>query len=330
MNITLAHVASIAGVSEITVSRVLRNRGPIAEGTRQRVLDAVRITGYMPNRVAGALASDSSNLVGVVIPSVVNNVFGEVLQGINAALAAQGFQSVIGITDYDLDKEHEVVSSMLTWKPAGMIVTGLDHRSETSRALQNYGGCLVEIMDIDLAPLNVAIGLSHREAGAASVRHLVERGYRRFGYVGHDLAADRRAARRLEGVTAALADAGLESLHSVLLPAPSSIPLGADGLARLLAETPDLDVVLFSNDDMAVGGYFHCLGAGIAPRERLGLFGFNGLEIGQSLPRPLSSIRSRRGEIGRQAVSLILERGARRGSPAAIDTGFDIIVGATA
>jgi LacI family gluconate utilization system Gnt-I transcriptional repressor len=112
---------------------------------------------------------------------------------------------------------------------------------------------------------------------------------------------------------------------------PSSTPAGRDTLAALLereGEAPD--AVAFSNDDMAVGGFMHCLAAGIAVPERLALFGFNGLEIGQALPRPLSTILSNRFLIGKIAVETLLASPQRSSEPRIIDTGFSIIEGATA
>ena len=133
--VTLAEVASRADVSEITVSRIMRNKGPISEKTRAKVMSAVRAMGYVPNRVAGSLASAESNLMGVVIPSLSNIVFAEVLRGVHDALGDSGYQPVFGVTDYDVKAEETLVRSLLGWKPAAMIIVGFDH-TETTRAFQ--------------------------------------------------------------------------------------------------------------------------------------------------------------------------------------------------
>src|SRR5690606_20377460 len=113
----LAEVAARAGVSESTVSRVLRNIGPIAEATRVAVLKAAEELGYVPNRLAGALATTGSALVGVVVPSLDNIVFAEVLRGVTERLEEAGLQAVIGVTGYDLAREECIVSALLAWRP---------------------------------------------------------------------------------------------------------------------------------------------------------------------------------------------------------------------
>jgi LacI family gluconate utilization system Gnt-I transcriptional repressor len=328
--ITLADVARVAGVSEITVSRILRNSGPISATTRAKVMAAVDTVGYVPNRIAGTLASATSNLMGVIIPSLSNIVFPEVLQGIHAALATSGFQPVVGVTDYDPGVEEGLVRALLAWKPAAMIVAGFDHTDTTRRTLEQSRIRVAQLMDIDAVPIDIAVGLSHRSAGRDTGRYLLERGYRRFGYVGHDWNADRRARLRWEGLCAALSEAGLALTDQALFDGPSSTQAGRAMLATLLARTPSLEVVVFSNDDMAVGGVFHCHAHGIAPKRDLGLFGFNGLDIGQSLPVPLSTVRSNRYLIGKLAVATILEHPDRQASPIIIDTGYEILEGGTA
>jgi LacI family transcriptional regulator, gluconate utilization system Gnt-I transcriptional repressor len=97
--VTLADVARQAGVSEITVSRVVRRRNPIAEETRARIKAAIKMLDYVPNRVAGSLASAGSDLIGVVLLSLSKIVFADVLNGIHSVLSPNGYRSVVSVTD---------------------------------------------------------------------------------------------------------------------------------------------------------------------------------------------------------------------------------------
>ena len=326
----LADVARRAGVSEITVSRVIRNKGPISAETRARVLSAVAETGYVPNRLAGALASSGSKLVGVVLPSVSNIVFADVLRGIHEALAPAGYQPVVGVTDYDARAEEEVVRSLMAWQPAAMILAGFEHTEATRRMLAAGRMRVAEVMDIDAAPIDVAVGLSHRSAGRDIARHLLARGYRRFGYVGHDWDRDHRARLRYEGLTDDLAAHGLGLVAERRIDGPSSTLAGRETLATLLAGGASPDVAVFSNDDMAVGGYFHCLAAGLVVRRDIALFGFNGLEIGAALPQRLSTMRSNRFLIGKRAAETLIARPDRPDTTVIIDTGYAVEAGETA
>lgn len=327
---TLADVARLAKVSEITVSRVVRNKLPIAESTRHRVMQAIQQVGYIPNRAAISLASSASKLISVVLPSLSNVVFPEVLHGIHAALAGSPFQAVVGVTDYDKDAETRIVQSFLEWQPAAIILVGLQHSEATRKLLRSGHFRVGELMDIDGDPIDTAVGMSHRRAGYDTGIHLLRRGYRRFGYVGHDLAADDRARFRHEGFLAALSEAGMPAPLERRFPGPTSMVAGKQMLAELVAAHPTIDAVVFSNDDMAVGGFFWCQEQGIRPKEQLALFGFNGLDIGQALPMPLSTIHSPRFEIGRSIVEKLLENRRRPPDRTIIDTGYRIIEGATA
>lgn len=327
---TLAHVAQLAEVSENTVSRVIRNKGPIAEETRRRVNRAIEELGYVPNRAAGSLASSSSLIIGVVLPSLSNIVFPEVLRGIHAALASTPYQPMIGVTDYDLMQEQKILSSLMAWQPAAIVTTGFEHTPASRRLLQTNRIRVAELMDIDETPIDIAVGLSHRRAGEAAARFLAGKGYRRIGYVGHDWTADRRARLRYEGLREGLGTAGLSLVAEQCFDGPSSTMAGRATLAGLLAGDAKVDAVVFSNDDMAVGGYMHCLAEGLDIPGDLALFGFNGLDIGQTLPKPLSTIRSNRFLIGKTAVEKLLETAERPVEPQIVDTGFEIIEGETA
>lgn len=323
---TLADVARLAGVSEITASRVLRSQGPISATTRERVLTAVAELGYVPNRIAGTLASAGSRLVGIVIPSLSNIVFPEVLRGANDVLEAAGYQSVVGVTDYDLEREERLIASFLAWRPRGLLISGLEHSERGRLLLLQAGIPIVELLDTDGRGVDSVVGFSNREAGQAAARHLLARGYRRFGYVGHDLEADRRAFKRYEGFWVELASVGQRWIGQEIVPQRSSVEAGRAALARLLRRVPDLDAVYFSNDDMAIGGYFHCLAEGLAVPGQVALFGHNGLEIGRALPQPLSTIRTPRAEIGAEGARLLLGDAPR----AQRDLGFTLLEGATA
>src|ERR1700761_7984408 len=277
---TLADVAALAGVGESTVSRVLRNHGSVSARTREKILKAAADLNYVPNRIAGTLASMTSKLVGIVIPSVGNTVVPEVLAGANTVLENAGFQPVIGVSDYDPIREEALIESILSWRPSGLIVAGLEHTDRARGMLQGCGVRVVELLDIDGEGVDMVVGSSHRNAGRASADHLISRGYRRIGYVGHDINADVRAGKRLQGFREAVAGHGLEIIDHEFSPGRgSSVEAGRIGISRLLERRHDLDAVYFSNDDLAIGGYFHCLENRISVPGDLALFGYNGLEI---------------------------------------------------
>jgi LacI family gluconate utilization system Gnt-I transcriptional repressor len=328
--VTLADVAREAGVSVITASRVVRSDGPISNKTRELVQAAVRKVGYVPNRVAGSLASAGSNLVGVVLPSLSNIVFPDVLRGIHAVLSPRGYRPVVSVTDYSLEAEYESIGALLSWRPAALIVTGLEHLPESHKLMAQCGVPVVELMDLDGDPVDIAVGMSNKQAGIATARHLLAGGYRRIGYVGHNLERDLRAGKRRKGFLSALKKAGAPCVGEVIVGEPSSVPAGRSGMAQLVSTHSNLDAVYFSNDDMAIGGVFYCLAEGIEIPKTLAIAGYNGLEIGQALPMPLCSLLTRRREIGEIAATCILDRLAGIDVAKKIEVPFELIAGATA
>ena len=316
----------MAGVGESTVSRVLRKQGSFSSKTSNQVLAAVARLGYVPNRIAGTLASTKSRLIGIVIPSLSNIVFPDLLRGVHKSLDAAGYKSVIGVTEYDPAQEEVMIESMLAWRPAGLIIAGLEHTRRSKAMLKNSGVRIAEVLDTDGRGIDFVVGFSNLAAGRVSAEFLIARGYRRIGYVGHDIEKDRRAGKRLSGFKLALADAGLALCDQELLAHPSSIEGGRDGLARLLARSATIDAVYFSNDDMAIGGYFHCLASGISIPDRLALFGYNGLDVARLAPQPLSTIRTPRVLIGETGAGLVLTDEPSK----VVDLGFELIEGATA
>jgi LacI family gluconate utilization system Gnt-I transcriptional repressor len=205
------------------------------------------------------------------------------------------------------------------------MIAGLEHSARARAMLAGAGIRIIEMLDTDGVGIDIVVGFSNREAGRVSARHLVSRGYRRIGYVGHDLSRDLRAAKRFEGFRSALAEAGLEVAAQAIISAPSSIEAGRDGLARILEEAPGVDAVYFSNDDMAIGGYFLCLSRAIAIPARLALFGYNGLDVARCAPQPLSTIRTPRVAVGETSARLLCSDGP----PTVVELDFELIEGAT-
>lgn len=306
--LTLRDVSEASGVSEMTVSRVLRNKGDVSEATRLRVQEAAKRLGYVPNKIAGALASQRVNLVAVIIPSLGNMVFPEVLSGISDALEGTPLQPVVGVTDYLPDKEEKVLFEMLSWRPAGVIIAGLEH-SEASRAMLARSGIpVVEIMDVDGEAIDACVGISHRRAGRVMAEAILTAGYRRIGFLGTKMPLDHRARKRFEGFTRTLGKSGVEIADQEFYLGGSALAKGREMTAEILRRTPDLDFLYYSNDMIGAGGLLYLLEQGIDIPGKVGLAGFNGVELLDGLPRRLATMDACRRDIGQQAARIIVDR----------------------
>ncbi len=303
---TLRDVARLAGVSEMTASRALRDKGAVSPATRDRIATIAAELGYVPNRIAGALASRTSNLVGVIVPSLGNFVFPEVLSGLTSALGTSRLQPVIGVSGYDQATEESVIREMLSWRPAGLVIAGLEHAKSARELLVNAPIPVVEIMDTDGNAIDYCVGISHLGAGGAMARAFVERGYRRIAYIGTRVPADHRAQKRLRGFRQALANAGQRVACERFYNGTSTIAKGRELSAGLLADHPDTDAIYYSSDVLAVGGLMHCLSAGVSVPGQLALAGFNDLELLNGLPLRIATTNSFRFETGQAAAKAIL------------------------
>jgi len=306
--LTLRDVSEASGVSEMTVSRVLRNKGDVSAETRQKVQDAAKRLGYVPNKIAGALASQRVNLVAVIIPSLSNMVFPEVLTGISETLEETELQPVVGVTDYLPEKEEKVLFDMLSWRPAGVIIAGLEH-SEASRAMLAQAGIpVVEIMDIDGDPIDACVGISHRRAGRKMAEAIIEAGYRKIGFMGTKMPLDHRARKRFEGFTRTLAQSSIEIVDQEFYSGGSALAKGREMTATMLERSPDLDFLYYSNDMIGAGGLLYLLESGRKIPDDIGLAGFNAVELLDGLPRQLATMDACRQEIGRRAAEIIIGR----------------------
>ncbi|MBO9474072.1 LacI family DNA-binding transcriptional regulator [Shimia sp. R10_1] len=292
----------------MTVSRVLRNRGDVSPATRDKVLRAAKELGYVPNKIAGALASQRVNLVAVIIPSLSNMVFPEVLSGISQVLEDTELQPVVGVTDYLPEKEEKVLYEMLSWRPSGVIVAGLEH-TEAARAMLNASGIpVVEIMDTDGEPVDAMVGISHRRAGREMAAAILKAGYKKIAFLGTKMPLDHRARKRFEGFTEVLAKSGIEVADREFYSGGSALAKGREMTQAVLERSPDIDFIYYSNDMIGAGGLLYLLEKGIDVPGQIGLAGFNGVELLQGLPRQLATMDACRREIGIKAAEIIAAR----------------------
>ncbi|MEM1345008.1 MAG: LacI family DNA-binding transcriptional regulator [Pseudomonadota bacterium] len=311
---TMHDVADAAGVSQMTVSRVMRAKGYISKDVRKAVVRAARELGYVHNRLAGGNAAYDNPLVGVVVPTLQNRVFTEVLAGINATLGESDINPVFGVSEYALEAEEDIVFDLLAWRPRGLILSGLEHTEALRQIVKRTGVRVAEIMDTDGTPLSACFGFSHRKVGQEMAAHLLARGHRRFGYIASSAGTDLRATKRFEAFAATVREAGARMIAQHVAEEPSSMQVGRRLTDALLAGGETVDAIYYANDDLAAGGLMHCLAHGIAVPDQLGLAGFNGLGFLSALPMQITTTQTPRHEIGAAAAAWI-HAGAGAGTP---------------
>ncbi|AZO51717.1 MAG: LacI family DNA-binding transcriptional regulator [Mesorhizobium sp.] len=322
---TIADVARKAGVGAITVSRALREPGRVSEDLRRQIQAAVDELGYVPDPNARALASARAEVFGVLVPSLTNNVFAEVVRGIYDSLSDSPFRIQLGNTHYSGLEEERLLQVFAPQRPAALIVAGID-QTPTSRRLLETAGCpVVQVMETGPDPVDMLVGFSHFDGGRVASEHLVEAGYRRIGFIGARM--DPRSQRRLAGYRAAMEAAGLFDPRLVTTtPLLSSVTLGRELFRDALAKMPALDGIFCNNDDIALGVLFECHRAAIAVPKTIGIVGFNDLDMMQAAFPSVTSIRTHRYEIGRQAVAMALAAIAgERPRQRVVDLGFELM-----
>lgn len=312
--VTLADVAERAGVTSITVSRFLRAPEVVARETGERIRQALTVTGYVPNKQAGLLASGQSRIVAAIIPSIANSIFAETVQGLADTLQAEGFELLLASTGWSLEREEEQLRAVLGWSPSALVVTGRRHAPRTLALLRGALAAGTPVIEVWDQPHDgdadgdgfVQVGFNHAEVGRAMARHLLARGHRRLAYVDSGVAEDVRAHERGEGF-AAEAEAAGASVQRLTAPAGDAFDAGRATLGALLARRRGrATAAAFANDPLACGALLEARSRGIAVPKDLALLGFGDFALGRQLDPPLTTVRPPRYEIGRAAAEQLL------------------------
>jgi LacI family transcriptional regulator, gluconate utilization system Gnt-I transcriptional repressor len=321
--VTLHDVAKLAGVAPITASRALNTPSQVSAEVLRKVGDAVARTGYVPNLLAGGLASTRSRLVAAVVPTIAGPVFLETVQSLTEALAERGYQLMLGQAGYAGAREDALLEAIIGRRPDGIVLTGILHSAEGRRRLLASGIPVVETWDLTPTPIDMLVGFSHVEVGRAVAAYLHAKGRRRLAVVAGD---DERATRRTEAFRAAAGALGMAAVQVVPVPAPTTLKSGREALAALLRETLDIDAMFCSSDLLALGVLTEARVRGVDVPRQLAVIGFGDLAFAADLDPALSTVRIKGDAIGRQAAQFIVDRVEGREVPErVVDIGFSII-----
>ncbi|MEN4871284.1 LacI family DNA-binding transcriptional regulator [Kosakonia cowanii] len=318
---TLDDVARAAGLSSMTVSRALNTPDQVRSETVKKVLAAVKATGYIPNALAGGLASRRSKLVAVLVPHLNDPLFADTLQAMGETLSQRGYQMLLCSAGYTPQSETELVSTLMSRRPDGIVLTGIHHANDLKKIIFNASVPVVETWDITPTPIDMLVGFSHEKAGLATAEYLLGKGYRRPGLV---WTTERTAAQRKNGLYEGLARHGITDAPCVESQLPARFADGRAGAAQLL-ETTELDVIICGSDTLAQGAIGELQARGLRVPQDVAVMGFGDLDFAAATVPAITTVALDRYAIGARAATLLANRiEGRSDGEQIIDIGFHL------
>ncbi|MDP0075512.1 gluconate operon transcriptional repressor GntR [Glaesserella parasuis] len=322
---TLQHIADHLGITKMTISRYLRNPEAVAHQTGLRIAEAITEFGYIPNRAPDILSNAKSRAIGVLVPSLTNQVFADVIKGIELVTDKAGYQTMLAHYGYSQEKEEQRIESLLSYNVDGIILSENHHSKRTLKMLEVANIPVIEIMDSSEIGIQQAVGFDNISAAQSMVETMISRGHKNIVYF--TARMDKRTKLKMQGYEQAMRKYHLEP-HSLITDEPSSFTLGAKQLQQALAQYPDIDGIFCTNDDLAIGALFECQRLGIKVPKEMAIAGFHGHDVGQSLTPQLATVITPRLEIGKVAAQELLNR--LKGEPqqsSIINLGYQIHLG---
>ena len=321
--VTLRDVALLAGVAPITASRVVNTPDQVSPDVRQRVQDAIERTGYVPNRMAGGLASARSKLIAAVVPSTVMSVFMQTLESLNNTLFDAGYQLMLGHTGYSPERQAQWLQAIVGRRPDGIFVTGILPPGPSRTRLLASGIPVVETWDLTPTPIDMLVGFSHADIGREVAKFLLSKGRRRLASIKAD---DERAARRHQAFADAVAAKKMRKVLDIDVGGSRSLRSGRDALAQLLARDPTVDAIFCSSDLLALGVVTEARARGLRVPEQIAVMGFGDVPFAADLVPSLSTVRINGAELGAIAARYLIARAEGQAvEQPIVDLGFSIV-----
>jgi LacI family transcriptional regulator len=321
---TIFDVASRAGVSTATVSRVLSQPGIVRPEKRARVNAAILALGYVRDGTARALVSGSTGAVGVIVPTLDNAIFSRAIQTLQLRLAEAGYRLIVASHEYSATTEIVAARSLIEHGIDAIVLVGIDHAPELWSLVDNSP--IPVVLTWSIADGRDCVGFDNRRAGRIAAEHLLSLGHRTFGIISGILQHNDRASARIAGVRDALADAGLGIPDWRISQQSFTLAGGRAGLTALLSLDEPPTAVIGGNDLLAAGALFEAQARRIRVPRQLSIVGMDNLELSQHVTPALTTVNLPTAALGRRAAELVLARLEGTGKPRAIELPIDLVV----
>ncbi len=320
MAIRLKDIAEDLGVSEMTVSKVLRGKPDVGEATRQLVLQRAKQLNYRPNMLARGLALGKTSTAGLIVPDLTHPFFAEFARALAATLRTGGYALLMASSEEDPAIEEQEIRTLAQRGADVLLLASCWTESKPSRALRELSAPLILIDRLLKRVPAPFIGIDDIRAGEMAGLHLIGHGRERIAHIGArhlSTARDREA-----GLRQALQSAGRRLSRDLVLHIDrveeSGETLGRQAMRTLLNLRKPPDAVFCYNDATAIGAMDAVLDAGLRVPHDIAIMGCGNLRYAAHLRVPLTSIDQRTPELGRIAGEYALQLGT--GKKQIVDT----------
>ncbi len=321
-SLTLDDVAAAAEVSAATVSRWFNNPEIVAAATGERIRQAVERLGYIPNLIAGGLASSRSRLVAVMIPQLANSIFVETIEAMISELDAAGYVTMLSVTGLGESAIREPIRAALGRRAEAVVITSTVDQ-ETRKLLRRSGTTVIEIWDLPEEPVDVAIGFSHRDIGEDLASFARQKGYRHPHLL---LPETPRARQRRDGFVAEWCSRGATPPGETEVMVPGRLSDARACFTHIMQMNPRPDLVVCGSDLLAMGVADEAQAVGIAVPDELGVIGFGNTQLAADGRPTITSVEIDGTRIAREAITVLQQRaGQTNDAPRRIDVGFSIV-----
>jgi DNA-binding LacI/PurR family transcriptional regulator len=306
MSVTIKDIAKVAGVSHTTVSRALRNHPAISPDTVARIHRIAAEMGYLPSAMARGLKTNRSQALGVILSSIDDPFFSEVLQGIEDVCQSGHYSLFVAASHRDLIREEAIVRAMGERRVDGIIVCSTPFSQEHGQQLRAYGLPIVVINNQAADDYPYSIYHDDQSGSRQVTRHLIDLGHCRIAYLGN-AQAGRTTQDRLSGFLEEMLAAGLFVPEAYIFQGSSGQPSGGYEGARyfLSLKIPPTAIVCF-NDQMAIGAIRALHDAGVSVPGDCSITGFDNIQTAAYVSPPLTTFDQPKYSLGCEAAHLML------------------------
>ncbi len=305
---TILDVAKLAGVSTATVSRVINSPQVVRVKTRERVTGAMKVCNYKYNALARGFVTKRSNTIGVIIPTINNQVFAESTRGVQDYADLNKIQVLLGNTYYRYGQEEKLVTTFREKQVDGLVITTTNPRGAILKTLVDEGVPFVLLYSTVKGGPMTAVGIDNYQGGYRATEHLVKLCHKRIAMVAGNFSSSDRSFHRWHGYRQCLKNNKIPYDSELLIQTEYSLIGGRDSAKKLLSLQKPPTAFFCSNDYLAIGAMKGARELGFKLPEDLSIVGFDDIRIASYMTPELTTIRQPSYEMGKLGAELLFQR----------------------